>query len=51
MVEKQDAVKDQLSRRDAARRAEEGLSTEHASEPAQKSLATPHILGLGGNKS
>ena len=41
MVEKQDAVKDQLSRRDEARRAEEGLSTEHASEPAQKSLATP----------
>ena len=41
MVEKQDAVKDQSSRRDTALRAEEGLSTERASEPAQKSLATP----------
>ena len=41
MVEKQDADKDQLSRRDADLRAEEGASVERASEPAQKVPATP----------
>jgi membrane fusion protein (multidrug efflux system) len=41
MVDKQDAGEDQLSRRDADLRAEEGVSVERASEPAQKAPATP----------
>ena len=41
MVEKQDAGKDQSSRDNAAPRAEEGVSVERASEPAQKPPATP----------
>ena len=40
MLEKQDAGKN-LSRRDADLRAEEGVSVERASEPAQKAPATP----------
>jgi membrane fusion protein, multidrug efflux system len=41
MVEKQDAGNNQSSLRDAALTADEGVSVEHASEPAQKAPAIP----------
>ena len=41
MVEKQDAGKDQSSRRDAALRAEEGVSVERATESVQTAPAKP----------
>ena len=41
MVEKQDAGKDQSSRRDAALRAEEGVSVERATEFVQTAPAKP----------
>ena len=41
MVEKQDAGKDQSSRHDAAPTADESVSAERATEPAQKGPATP----------